>query len=94
MAGYRRTNAERVAAKHGVDAAAVRRPTQAEQRRKRRIESLQARLAEATTPGDRISVASGYLRGALKHADPAAADLIANKVVADLIRHGQELLAG
>jgi hypothetical protein len=94
MAGYRRRNAERVAAKTGLATAAVRRPTQAEQRRKRRAGSLATRLAEARTPGDRISVAAGYLRGALKHADPTDAERIAKQVVEQLIRHGHELLAG
>lgn len=94
MAGYRRTNAERVAAKTGVAADAVRRPTQAELRRRRRVESLTERLKAARTPGDRISVAAGYLRGALKHADPAVADRVAKQVVEQLIRHGHELLAG
>ena len=94
MAGYRRRNAERAAAHAGVATAAVRRPTQAEQRRKRRLESLAARLEEARTPGDRISVAAGYLRGALKHADPAIAERVAKQVVEQLVRHGHELLAG
>jgi hypothetical protein len=57
----------------------------------RRVEST-TRLAEASTPGDRVSVAAGYLRGALKHADPAAAERVAARVVAHLIRHGPEVL--
>jgi hypothetical protein len=94
MAGYRRRNAQQVAANSGVATAAVRRPTQAEQRRTRRLESLRARLDEARTPADRISVAAGYLRGALKHADPAIAERVATQVVEQLVRHGHELLAG
>jgi hypothetical protein len=93
MAGYRRTNAERAAASTGMAAAVVRRPTQAEQRRQRRVEALTGRLKAARTPGDRVSVAAGYLRGALKHADPTVAERVAKQVVEQLIRHGHELLA-
>lgn len=67
---------------------------QAEQRRARRAAALKARLDEARTPGDQISAAAGYLRGALKHADPALAEDVARQVVAQLIKHGQDLLAG
>jgi hypothetical protein len=94
MSGYRRSNAERVAAKAGVDPAAVQRPTQAEQRRRRRVEALTARLQEARTPADRISVAAGFLRGALTHAEPALAEQVAKQVVEQLIKHGHQLLAG
>jgi hypothetical protein len=66
------------------------RPSLAERRRLRRAQALTARLDAARTPADRISVAAGYLRGALKYADPVLAKQIADRVVEQLVRYGHD----
>lgn len=61
-------------------------------RQQRRRRSLDAKLAAASTPSERVTAAADYLRGALKHANPAAAERTAGDVVRVLTEHASRLL--
>lgn len=47
----------------------------------RRLEHMEERLAAADTCSGRVGAAADFLRGALKHADPATAKAITDEVV-------------
>lgn len=69
------------------------RPLLDHMREQRRLAGLAERLDAATTCGGRVGAASDYLRGALKHADPAAAEPITDEVVEVLIAAGKRAFA-
>lgn len=68
------------------------RPYQQRARVERRRAVLEAELERAATPVERVAVAGDFLRGALKHAHPAAAAAVAGQVVAVLVELGTRLL--
>jgi hypothetical protein len=66
-------------------------PTKHEMRLVRSQASLAARLAAAATPGERVVVAAQHLSAAMKSADPATAEQLAEAVVEDLRAQAQAL---
>jgi len=79
MAGTRHTNGDAT-------------PMQAEQRAARRRARLQAGLAAARTPSDKIAAAADFARGIVKHAEPADAAYVADQAVRTLVDLGEQLL--
>lgn len=67
-------------------------PLQAQTRAAKRRLSLAQRLAEATSPQDRVAAAADFLRAALKHGSPADAARVAVLVVPQLIQAAESLL--
>lgn len=66
-------------------------PTQAEMRAARRNASVAARLNQATTPGQRVSVAASHLAAVMQDVSPLEAQRVADTVVADLLATAKEL---
>lgn len=77
MAGHRRTRGQ---------------PRREHLRAQRRLARLHEKLAIASTPNERIAAAADYLRGALKHTDPALAEDLTSEAVTFLTRTGQRAL--
>lgn len=69
------------------------RPRREHLRAQRRLARLHAELDAAATPSDRVAAAADYLRGALKHADPAVADSVTSEAITFLTRAGQRALS-
>jgi hypothetical protein len=76
MAGYRRQNGK---------------PKLTTSRMRRRREALDARLAGATTPANRVAAAADHLRAALKCAPAGAAERHATEAVQQLVTHASAL---
>ncbi len=66
-------------------------PTKAQMRAVRSQAAVNARLASAATPGQRVVAAAQHLSAAMQNADPALVERIAETAVADLLAHAHEL---
>jgi hypothetical protein len=71
------------------------RPRQKELREQRRLTALQARFeAAGEDPTARLTAATEYLRGVVKHADAATARQVAEQIEKAAIQIGTRLFAG
>ncbi|MPY80879.1 MAG: hypothetical protein GEV04_21065 [Actinophytocola sp.] len=81
----------------GADMAGHRRragrPLLDQQREQRRLARLADRLDTARTHSERVAAACDYLRGGLKHADPAVAERVTTEVVDYLTAAGKRAFA-
>lgn len=66
-------------------------PTKAEMRTARSQAAVNARMAAAATPGQRVVAAAQHLSSAMQGADPALVERMAETAVADLLAQAHEL---